>query len=346
MADSFKIVDAFDVASRWEAFVQQSAEATFFHSLAMLEAFATTPQNYPLAVACIDDVGEIRAILSSVQITSAAGLARPFSTRNVMFGPPICDGTPAGYEALAALVQRHDDQAKRRSLFSEIRLHHQPTPLLQDTLEECGYRWHEFSNYLIDATQSEAELWSNIGKQTRSSIRRTARRGVTVVRDESKLGIAAAHRMIRTSLRRSGVPVVDRRLLLSALELFPTGSLQVRLAQRQGETLAASIGVAYQDRYFAWFGGTLRPRGLAPFAAIVWDEIKWSHQNGLHFYDFGGAGVPQRPYGPREFKSRFHGELVCYGRFRKIYSEAKFAVAQTGYKSLGYLTGRPTRPLV
>ncbi|HBE72102.1 MAG TPA: hypothetical protein DDW52_28530, partial [Planctomycetaceae bacterium] len=281
MANSFKIVDAFEIASQWKAFVQHSPEATFFHSLAMLEAFTATPQNYPLAAACIDDRGAVRAILSSIQITSAAGLARPFSTRNVMFSPPICDGTPEGYEALAALVEWHDGQANRRSLFSEIRLHHEPSPQLQDTLEACGYRWFEFSNYLVDTSRPEAELWNNIGKQTRSSIRRTGRRGVTVVRDETRAGVSAAHRMIRTSLRRSGIPVVDCQLLHSALELMPTDSLQVRLALKAGEPLAASIGVVYQDRYFAWFGGTLRPRGLAPFAAIVWDEIRWSHRRGL-----------------------------------------------------------------
>ena len=49
-------------------------------------------------------------------------------------------------------------------------------------------------------------------------------------------------------------------------------------------------------------------------------------------YDFGGAGWPNVPYGVRDFKASFGGELVCYGRYRKVYSRWKMALAERAYE--------------
>ena len=109
----------------------------------------------------------------------------------------------------------------------------------------------------------------------------------------------------------------------------------------QGKDLAGTIGLCYGPRYFAWYGGTSRPPGLHPFACLVWDEIQQSHQQGLAIYDFGGAGRPEEEYGPRVFKSRFHGQLVNHGRFRRVFSRGKLALAERGYKSLSLLFTKP-----
>ena len=37
-------------------------------------------------------------------------------------------------------------------------------------------------------------------------------------------------------------------------------------------------------------------------------------EQGFDLFDFGGAGRPDEHYGPREFKAKFGGELVDFGR--------------------------------
>jgi lipid II:glycine glycyltransferase (peptidoglycan interpeptide bridge formation enzyme) len=65
---------------------------------------------------------------------------------------------------------------------------------------------------------------------------------------------------------------------------------------------------------------------------LTWHEIAWSCDHGIARYDFGGAGWPDKPYGVREYKARFGGDLVCYGRYRKIYSRWKLALAERAYE--------------
>jgi serine/alanine adding enzyme len=48
-------------------------------------------------------------------------------------------------------------------------------------------------------------------------------------------------------------------------------------------------------------------------------------------FDFGGAGRPDEPYGPREFKSKFGGELVDYGRDVLVHGPVRLRVSRSAY---------------
>ena len=52
---------------------------------------------------------------------------------------------------------------------------------------------------------------------------------------------------------------------------------------------------------------------MATFAAI-----EYGYEHGLMYFDFMGAGKPGEEYGVREFKAKFGGEMVEYGRFIRI----------------------------
>ena len=47
-----------------------------------------------------------------------------------------------------------------------------------------------------------------------------------------------------------------------------------------------------------------------------------------------GAGKPNEDYGVREFKSKFGGELVEFGRFERINNHFLYLIGKTGLKIL------------
>ncbi|MCH7973680.1 MAG: hypothetical protein IH949_07305 [Bacteroidetes bacterium] len=59
--------------------------------------------------------------------------------------------------------------------------------------------------------------------------------------------------------------------------------------------------------------------------------------NNLKYFDFMGAGKPTDTYGVREFKSKFGGELVNYGRFVNINNPFLFKVGKIGLHLLGLI---------
>ncbi|MDH4208252.1 MAG: hypothetical protein OEV76_05210, partial [Anaerolineae bacterium] len=49
-------------------------------------------------------------------------------------------------------------------------------------------------------------------------------------------------------------------------------------------------------------------------------------------YDFGGAGKADEEYGVRDFKAKFGGDLVCYGRNTCVHAPFRLAMSKLGYE--------------
>jgi serine/alanine adding enzyme len=57
-----------------------------------------------------------------------------------------------------------------------------------------------------------------------------------------------------------------------------------------------------------------------PSIMVTWNALLYASQNGIHRFDFMGLGKPEIPYGVRDFKLRFGGDVVNYGRYMYNYS--------------------------
>jgi lipid II:glycine glycyltransferase (peptidoglycan interpeptide bridge formation enzyme) len=60
----------------------------------------------------------------------------------------------------------------------------------------------------------------------------------------------------------------------------------------------------------------------------------WGHERGFTRFDFGGAGKPNVPYGVRDYKLKFGGELVNTGRMIRIHRPFNYAFATKAYRLL------------
>ncbi len=138
---------------------------------------------------------------------------------------------------------------------------------------------------------------------------------------------------LRLTYGRAGVPLADRSLFEAAYRILkPLNMIEFVVVYDGDKPVAADTMLLFNKQVFAWYGGSLRLKGLSPAAFMQWREIAWSCENGVERYDFGGAGWPNVPYGVRDFKASFGGELVCYGRYRKVYSRWKMALAERAFK--------------
>jgi hypothetical protein len=60
----------------------------------------------------------------------------------------------------------------------------------------------------------------------------------------------------------------------------------------------------------------------------------------FRLFDFGGAGKPCEKYGVREFKAKFGGELVSFGRYIFVHSPFLFGLCKVGYGIWQFVTPR------
>jgi hypothetical protein len=340
-------VNIFELSSTdWNTYVRQHPKGTIFHTQEMKAVFDRTPGHETMFIGARDKDQKIVALLAAVKVRVLGRLSSRLSTRSVMFAQPICDDTETGREAIAELLKHHDRVWGSRVLFTEIRLVH-PVDYELSAFESQGYEHLGYFNYINDLQDGTNVLAPRI-KKTMRKVRTNRKRGlqITLLENPSPADIHRVYQQIQMSYQRAKVPLAHEDFLTAANESLPESVLQLRIATTEdGQDVGAAVGLVYGDRFYAWYNGNSRPAGLSVGHSLVWDEINTSCQQALSWYDFGGAGWPDEDYGPRTFKRRFGGEKVNYGRFRKIGSKLRMAIAKTGYQMVrGLLTSEHRSP--
>lgn len=332
----FRIERELDIVT-WRAFVAGHPDGNIFHTPEMHWVFAGAARHRPTCWAALDERGRPLALLPVVETAVLNGPLRRLSARAVVYGGVLCRPDELGQKALAALLQVYARQHHPAAIFTELRNQADCTNL-QPVLAAAGFRFEGHLNYLIDLTQPEDVLWRQISRSRRRAIRAAGRRGVEIIEADDEAQVADGYVVLQSIYARVQVPLPDQSLFTSAFQvLAPRGMMSLLLARYDGRTIGATFNLQFNGRVQSWYGGVdHEARGLAAIEALDWHAICRGREMGLTTFDFGGAGKPDEPYGPRDYKARFGGELVNYGRNTLIHAPRLLRVSQLGYQLTRY----------
>ena len=115
--------------------------------------------------------------------------------------------------------------------------------------------------------------------------------------------------------------------------LKPKNMAKFMIVKHNGEIIGMCLVLIYRNVLFVWYLGAFRAAlKLHPTNLLPWHVMEWGSKNKFNIFDFGGAGKPDEDYGVRDFKGRFGGDLVNYGRYTKINSHIILGIAKYGFK--------------
>jgi len=317
----------------WRDFVVEHPEGNVFHAPEMFEVFERAQGYRPELWAVTADNGEILALLLPVWVTLWGGLLRRLTSRAVAYGSVLCNHGLANHEALDALLQAYVQEVGSKVLFTELRNLSDLSPF-QPVLNGCGFAYEEHLNYLIDLDRPVEDIMQGIGSRTRKNIRRGLRREEVVV-DEvaNREEVSICYSLLRRTYAAAQVPLADYSLFEAAFDvLHPKDMIRFVLARVDDAYVATSVELLYKDVVYGWYGGVDRAYSrYNPNELLMWHILRWSAENGYRTYDFGGAGRPDEEYGVRDFKAKFGGELVCFGRNTYIHNRPLMGLSQWAY---------------
>jgi lipid II:glycine glycyltransferase (peptidoglycan interpeptide bridge formation enzyme) len=317
----------------WKDFVDHNPRGNIFHTPEMFQVFAKTGGHRPELWAVVDGGSEVLALMTPVHVTLMDGRLQRFTTRPVVYGSVLCKDVPRGQDALRLMLDTYAKNAKGQSLFTELRNLHDLSDM-QSLLEGFGYVYEDHLNYLIDLDRPTEEILQSIGKRTRKKIRKGLRDGhVQIAEATNRAELAHWYEILQKTYSNAQVPLADRSLFEAAFDvLYPKGMARFLLAQVQGETAACSIELPYKDTIYGWYGGSDRAYSeYLPNEMLIWHILEWGASNSYRVYDFGGAGKPDEEYGVRDFKAKFGGQLVGFGRNTWVHSPSRLKLSKLGY---------------
>lgn len=317
---------------RWRRFVEEHPNGNIFHTPEMFQVFARVPDHRPELWAAIKG-DRILALMVPIRISLGGGWLRPLTTRSVAYGSILCAPEIDGHEALTKLLKAYVQCVKGRPLFTELR-NISDNSSLQPVLNGCGFVSEGHLNYLIHLDQSEQILWQNISKSVRKHIHHSQKRGVEIIDITERGQLLAGYKLIQQVFRRIRVPLANFALFESALEiLVPRGMLKILLARANAHYVSIRFELTYKETIYDWYMGT--DRGFSsyyPEESLIWHILQWGKQHNYRIFDFGGAGKPDEKYGPREFKAKWGGVLVNYGRNTYTHAPLLLKLSKAGYQ--------------
>jgi lipid II:glycine glycyltransferase (peptidoglycan interpeptide bridge formation enzyme) len=343
---AYKIVNEID-RDTWSEFVRKHRNGNIFQSPEMFELFKNTDNYKPLLLAIRGKEGEIAGLLSAV-IQEEPGLLRYFSSRCILWGGPLIDPTAgeSGEVLLELLLRELARQVSRKAIYIQIR-NMFDISLYAGIFQKNGFRFHNHLNYIVE-TRTREKTEKKISKSKMRQVRKSLKSGARIVEPQNIGEVEAFYNILKdlykTKIKRP-LPGWSFFESFYGMNQNNNKNFGTYLLIEYKEKIIGGImcpitpGRTIYELYVCGLDDKYKNKGLYPSVLATWAAMDYALKKGLKKFDFMGAGKPDQDYGVREFKAKFGGNLVEYGRFERINNKPLYLLGKIGLKVLGAFKG-------
>ncbi len=335
----------FDIAfiSQWDAFVKAHPDGSVLQSHFCYHLFQSTLNFDPVLIYCLNEQDAIAGLLLGVVIREEGRLKKSFSSRTVVYsGPLIMDGAGAKQVIFNLLLRRLVEEVKHRSIFIQFR----PScdlSVFQPGFERQGFHHTPRLNLLVDTTDRE-RVKHEMSVSRLRQIKQSIKNGAEIIVPDKVSQIDEFY-LLLSDLYRHKVkkPLPDRSFFCAFFEATRDGNNgHIFLIRHQQRIIGGIMAPGFTgNTLFEWYVCGLdeeyRSRHIYPSVLATWAAIDYAAGNNFYRFDFMGVGKPGVPYGVRDFKMRFGGTVVSYGRYIRINNKFLYTLAELGYNVLSLM---------
>ena len=271
-----------------------------------------------------------------------------FSCRAVINGGPLlaADATTEEVKTLLLMTEAEIKKlSKGQIIYIETRNFVDLSPW-REAFEQAGWEYKAHYDIHVDCRDGE-RLWQRIHESKKRAI---ARGGVEEERGRGvgKRGYgieekgmrnigewyAMLEKLYKTKVHRPLWPLAffEQAIEMGVGELlvviapnpaFPPKGKEERgmRNEERGKVMGGMFVVKDEKRVYEWY--------VVGSVPVTYAGLRYAVETGREVFDFMGAGEPGKPYGVRDFKMQFGGELKELGRWIRV--------CKRGYYNLGKL---------
>jgi lipid II:glycine glycyltransferase (peptidoglycan interpeptide bridge formation enzyme) len=354
---------------KWSELVKNHPYGSTFQSPEMYELFRRSDKFKPVIVGVSDEQDNLKGLLLAVIIREKRSIAGFFSSRTVIYGGPLIpENEQETGEILDMLLQALINKVKHKSIFIQFRNFFDLSPYLH-IFKKHGFTFRERLNFIVKL-DNHINVWKRMSESRRRQIKKGL--GISYSHLTPPNSQLTTHHSRLTSHLSPLTPhnhakIITPKTLKQVREFYDILYLLYRYKVRKPlpkwsffksfyEVIqefperGVILLVEYQDNII---GGILSPitpgktiyewyvcgldqefKNLYPSVLATWAAMDYGLKHGIGEFDFMGVGIPGKPYGVRDFKERFGGEMVNYGRFSRINNKFLYIFAEMGYNLL------------
>lgn len=312
-------------------FVNSFPNSTVYHD----PRFVLANKNLlrPIQVIVLNDNNAILAHASGYIFSEEKGVIKHLTNRTIFKGDILFQDA----KVLEILLKNINKYLDRKVVYTKIScskdLHN-----AKGYYNKYGYKWEPHLNFWINLSQGEEEVWNKISKTRRKQIKRGYNRGLTAQVVTNIMDFDPYYELLKITYRNAGLPLIEKKYFANIVDTFSKSKQIVVVRVSFDEQLVAHrIVLTHERKLHDWYAGS-NPLFHQYYCndVAVWEILKWGCEHGYNFFDFGGAGHPDIPYGVREFKKKFGGELVNYGILTRVNAPYRKRILEFGIRMKNY----------
>jgi FemAB-related protein (PEP-CTERM system-associated) len=279
-----KIRDLDDASSdRWDAFVTQCPDATFFHRAGWKRVIEQSLGHRTFFLYAENGEGSIVGVLPLVFIRSALFGRSLSSTAFCVYGGPAVTLPRAG-EMLTARAVEIGEQVRAGFLEYRSRIPNQPS-------------WHRRASlYVTFRKRLDADSDKNllaVPRKQRAMVRKGISAGLVSEVDET---VDRLHPIYAESVHNLGTPVFPRRYFAALLREFGS-DCEVVTVLHEGRPVTSVMSFFFRDEVLPYYGGGTRDaRAVAGNDFMYWEVMRRAVERGCRLFDFGRSKVGTGAY--------------------------------------------------
>jgi len=319
-----------------DKFLCGNKDNNVFQSVFYYKLNLQSSESKPYYIVC-EENGGIKGIMLINTQNFFGKLLKKFASRSVIIGGPVVDGSNP--ETAQKIFDYYISTLPKEVIYTQIR-NINSLGYCHDVMLNAGYKYTDHANYLIDLCESEENLWNKVYSKRRNEIRRASKEGVSVREINEKKEFDESYKILSLVYTKAKLPLPDRDYFINAKNLSD-GTFKAFGAFYEGILIGFLYALCYNGRVYNWYAGSISDfLKKYPNDIITWEVIKWAKINGYSKFDFGGAGNPKKEYGVRDFKKKFGGNEVNYGRYELIHKPGQMKMSEFGFRTWQIIRGK------
>jgi lipid II:glycine glycyltransferase (peptidoglycan interpeptide bridge formation enzyme) len=325
-------------------FINNNDHSSIFYTPEMYDFFQRTKKWSPVFLAIKNEDNDILGIVQCVIQHGVVGPLRYFTSRTVVFGGPVIAPMELEVrkEICARLLKTLIQKVGKRTIYIQFRNFFDMKEFAS-VFEKLGFQFREHLNFIVkisDRKKTEANMSNSKMRQVKKSLKT----GVKVIESHSLDQVEQFYYILKALYKKKvKKPLPDWDFFKLFFECSNRGLLgKYLLVQYQNKIIGGIMCPITENRcIYEWFvcGLDGQFKGIYPSVLATWAAIDYALTHNIKYFDFLGAGKPDQDYGVREFKSRFGGELVNFGRYERINNRILYRLGSIGVRVLGALKG-------
>ena len=293
------------------------------------------PGYSPITFFAINSVNEILGVLCGILQSEGSGIKSYLSTRVIVFGGPLVINKELkiANNLLESLVRSY----KSKSIYIEFR------NLFEISFLKEVFLRHKFSYKrhlnLIVNLDDDTLLKKRMSESRLRQVKAGLKSGAVIKQAETIEELKEFYQILKEKYsQKIKKPLVDFKMFENFYRLPDAG--KIFLIKYVGKVIGGIVCPVFGNKViYEWYIGGMDDKFKKQYPSVLatYAPIEYGLKNKLVNFDFMGAGSPGRDYGVREFKSKFGGKQVEYGRYIRINYPLLFSAGEIGLKFLGMI---------